>query len=159
MFIRRAELADADDLARLNGIVQQLHFEERPDWFKPPDLEAFLPVVEGWLTSDHTVVFVASCDDGELVGYGVGIIHTRRDNPLVRGALIVELDQIVVAEQWRRAGVGTLLSDAVVDWARSEDVDRVELSTWAFNTTTQALFEDLGFEPTSIRMMLPLRSS
>ncbi len=48
---RRAELAEAEHVAGLNGIVQQLHYEQRPDWFKPPNPSAFLPVVRSWLNS------------------------------------------------------------------------------------------------------------
>ncbi len=42
---RRAEPSEAEPAADLNGIVQRLHHEQRPDWFKAPDPVAFLHVV------------------------------------------------------------------------------------------------------------------
>ncbi len=152
---RHANVAEAGEIAGLNGVVQQLHHEQRPDWFKPPDAAAFLPVVRAWLSSETTAVFVAQDDRGELLGYSVGVRHERPDNALVYGATFVELDQVVVVPGARRMGVGRSLCTAVLDWAEAADVDRVELSTWAFNDTAFRVFEGLGFAPTVRRMSRP----
>lgn len=153
---RLADAAEAEQVADLNGIVQQLHYEQRPDWFKQPNASAFLPVVRAWLSSESTVVFVAQGADGDLLGYSVGVRHERPDNALIHGATFVELDQVVVVPSARREGVGRSLCTAVLDWAKATGVDRVELSTWAFNDTAQRAFEGLGFTSTVRRMSLPL---
>ena len=156
--IRPADDAEAEEIASLNGVVQQLHHEQRPDWFKPPNAAAFLPVVRAWLASGTTAVFIAHDSSGELVGYSVGVRHERPDNALVHGATFVELDQVVVVPGARRQGVGRSLCIAVLDWAQGADVDRVELSTWAFNDTAYQVFEGLGFSPTVRRMSRPTGS-
>ncbi|MEM9654432.1 MAG: GNAT family N-acetyltransferase [Actinomycetota bacterium] len=154
--IRPADETEAEEIASLNGVVQQLHYERRPDWFKPPDATSFLPVVRAWLASETTTVFVATDDSGKLVGYSVGVRHERPDNALVHGATFVELDQVVVVPAARRQGVGRSLCTAVIDWAEAAEVDRVELSTWAFNHTAYRAFEGLGFSPTVRRMSRPV---
>lgn len=153
---RRAELDEAEQVADLNRLVQQLHYEQRPDWFKPPNSSAFLPVVRSWLSSDSTAVFVAQDVDGDLLGYSVAVQHERPDNALIHGAAFVELDQVVVVPSARREGVGRSLCTAVLDWAKARGVDRVELSTWDFNHAAQQTFEGLGFTPTVRRMSLPI---
>lgn len=153
---RLAKLVEAEQLADLNGFVQQLHHEQRPDWFKPPNASAFLPVVRAWLTADSTAVFVTQDSHGDLLGYSVGVQHERPDNALKYGASFVELDQVVVVPSARREGVGRSLCTAVLDWAKARGVDRVELSTWDFNHTAQRTFESLGFAPTARRMSLPI---
>lgn len=149
---RPANESEAELVAKLNSVVQQLHHEQRPDWFKPPDPSAVLPIVRGWLSTEAAAVFVAQDAAGELVGYAVGVRHERPDNALVYGADIVELDQVVVVESARRAGVGRSLCAAVLDWADSLGVDRVELSTWSFNDSAASVFDGLGFTPTVRRM-------
>lgn len=149
---RPAEAADADSIADLNCVVQQLHYEQRPDWFKPPNAAGFLPVVQAWLSSESTAVFVAQDGGGDLLGYSIGVQHQRPDNALIHGAFFVELDQVVVIPTARNLGVGRSLCTAVLDWADSIAVDRVELSTWTFNDNAHGLFERLGFAPTVIRM-------
>jgi hypothetical protein len=49
--LRQAMADDVRRIAVLNGLVQALHVEHRPDRFRPPDADAFTPVVEGWLRS------------------------------------------------------------------------------------------------------------
>lgn len=155
--IRRAEDEEAALVADLNGFVQGMHHEQRPDWFKPPDAAGFLPVVKAWLSSPSTALFVGHESDCELLGYSVGVRHERPDNSLVRGASFVELDQVVVVPTARRRGIGQALCSAVIDWADSKGADRVELSTWAFNDAVYGVFESLGFTPTFRRMSRPLR--
>ncbi len=48
--IRPANPQDAELVVELNEVVQQLHHEQRGDWFKPPDPAGFLPVARGWLS-------------------------------------------------------------------------------------------------------------
>ncbi|MGI9598111.1 MAG: GNAT family N-acetyltransferase [Acidimicrobiales bacterium] len=69
--------------------------------------------------------------------------------------VFVELDQVVVVPTARREGVGRSLCTAVLDWAQAMGVDRVELSTWAFNEAAYRVFEGLGFAPTVRRMSRP----
>ncbi len=152
--IRRAIGRDAVGVAALNSAVQQLHFEQRPDWFKPPNPAAFVPTLQEWLSVESTAVFVAELDGGVLIGYVAAMRRDRPDHPLVHQAAVVELDQLVVTATHRRTGVGTSLCLAVLDWAQQQRVDRIELSTWHFNNAAYTLFERLGFAPTQRRMSL-----
>lgn len=153
--IRLAEAGEAAAVAELNGVVQALHHDERPDWFTRPDAAGFLPIVEAWLESPEVRVVVA--DDGQaLAGYAIGTRQVRADSPLKHGAVFVELDQVVVAPSARENGIGRALCDAVVAWAAEQGASRVELGTWAFNDRAHRLFQDLGFTPTVIRMSLGL---
>ncbi len=157
--IRPANPQDAELLAELNEVVQQLHHEQREDWFKPPDPAGFLPVAREWLLSGSTAVFIAEGADHGPLGYCVGVRHERPENALVYGARFVELDQVVVIPLVRRLGLGSALCAAVLDWADTEGVDRVELSTWAFNDTAYKMFTDLGFVATVRRMSRSTRQS
>ena len=145
--VRAARPNDARQVAKLNEIVQQLHYDSRPDWFKAPDAEAFLPVVEDWLSSKDVAVFVAATLGGELVGYSIGVRHQRHDNPVVHGAAIVELDHVVVDPDFRGRGLGRRLSEAILQWAETLGAARVELSTWAFNGRAQRIVRKHGAHP------------
>jgi GNAT superfamily N-acetyltransferase len=150
--VRVADSNDAQEVAELNGVVQQLHHDERPDWFKPPSSESVLPIVDEWLSSSSTALFVACDSDGTMIGYSVGFQRERADSALLFAARVVELDQVVVVPSARERGVGRALATAVINWAQANSIDRVELSTWAFNDTALRLFASLGFTPTVRRM-------
>ena len=151
---RAAVPDDVLGLATLNSVVQDLHHRERPDWFKPADPQGFAPIVQGWLSSDASVVFIAEAVDGSALGYATGHRLDRPDHPLTYAASFVELDQVVVVPRARRTGIATALVRLVLAWADEQGVDRVELSTWAFNETACRTFEGIGFAHTSRRMSL-----
>lgn len=151
--IRPADEADAARVAELNEVVQALHYRMRPDRFKPPNATAFLPTVESWLRSGTTRVFVADSGDA-LLGYSVGSEHLRTESALKYGACFAELDQVAVVPAMRGSGVGRALCSAVLDWAKNQGVERVELGTWAFNDRAFEVFEGLGFAPTVRRMSM-----
>lgn len=154
--VREASDGDACAVAVLNGVVQTLHHEHHPERFKPADPDAFLPIVDQWLRSEVTSVLVAVDDSGDLLGYVVGVKHRRPDHPLSYAARVVELDQLVVTPSARGHGVGSALTEAVLQWAAQLGADSVELTTWTFNDTARQLFTGAGFAPTSMRMSQPV---
>ena len=145
--IRVAHHEDAETIAELNGVVQSMHYEKRPDRFKAHDRDAVRSVVMSWLRADATRVWVAGDDAAGLVGYVVASTHHRPDDPFSHPATVVVLDQLVVAPEARRQGVGEALCQAVLRWAAEQDADRVALTTWNFNQAAQSLFTRLGFTP------------
>lgn len=50
-------------------------------------------------------------------------------------------------------GLGRALSERIAEWAVAIGADRVELTVSSFNEDATRLFEGLGFEPTSRRMV------
>ena len=151
--VRLANLEDAQDVARLNEVVQALHRDHRPDRFAAADAAAFLPIVEEWLRNAEVAVFVAVDDETSVVlGYVTAIFSSRRSNVLVYGAQVVELDQLAVDPSRRGEGVGTALCEEVLRAAAARRVERIELSTWVFNEPARRLFARLGFEVDFVRM-------
>jgi GNAT superfamily N-acetyltransferase len=66
----------------------------------------------------------------------------------------VRLANVITAPAHRGGGHGTLLVQDVIEWARSIDADRVDLSA---SPDGQRLYERAGFEPTNApRMKLVL---
>lgn len=156
--IRPAEVGDALKVAELNEVVQALHYQERPDWFKEPDAASLLPSVYEWLQSPSGHVLVAE-SDAKLLGYVLGTSDERPDTALKYGLITVELDQIAVEPQARRRGIGTALCQGVIEWATGIGAAQVELGTWAFNKPAHRVFQSAGFTPTIQRMSLTLPQS
>lgn len=117
------------------------------------------PVVERWLGSPNRRIWLAEDINGTPVGYVMGVRIDRLPNPLVAGAVLVELDQVVVDPGARGQGIATALCGAVLEWAAGLGADRVELSTWAFNESAQSLFAKLGFTPDYLRFSRPANNA
>ena len=154
--VRRAAEGDAAAIAAIHRQVQALHAAAVPDFFKPPATEAFAP--EFWrerLAQPDAVILVAELE-GAVVGYlyadlapTMATIHTY-----ARPRCFIH--QIGVDAAWRGQGAGSALLAAVKPIARSEGVNLIALTTWAFNAPAVRFFTRAGFEVYNYRMWMRL---
>jgi RimJ/RimL family protein N-acetyltransferase len=84
-------------------------------------------------------VFVAE-DEGAIVGR---LSLARDPHPASRHVADLGL---MVAESHRRRGVGTMLLERAVAWARAAGVGKLELHVFPWNEPALALYASFGFE-------------
>ena len=150
MIVRRATHGDEGALARLNGVVQDLHVTARPDQFKSASYEALRAFHLELLGNPEATHWLAE-RSGEAVGYLLGLRRERAENPFVRARRWYEIDQLAVAPESRRQGVARALVAAALAEAAAEGFELIELASWNFNGAAQAAFRRLGFEPKMLR--------
>ena len=80
----------------------------------------------------------------------VGVAGYRMQENLIRGRFCY-VDDLVVAEDHRRFGVGARLLDAVAAQARSEGIGRLTLDTALDNFLGQRFYFRYGMLPASLR--------
>ena len=59
----------------------------------------------------------------------------------------MELDNVVVAESYRRKGVGKMLFDFMEQWAKDEKCTMLALDSYATNVKAHKFFEGQGYWP------------
>jgi GNAT superfamily N-acetyltransferase len=77
---------------------------------------------------------------GEPVGLAWGRVD--RSNPQ-----IANLYQMWVAPEYRANGIGRMLVDAVISWAREKNAEYLELGVTYSNSPARRLYERAGFVP------------
>ena len=156
MKIRRATIEDAALLAALNVTVQQLHYEQRPDVFKPPQVsEDIVQFFQDALSEPENHLFICEVDE-QPVGYiHLKIIH-RPENPFTHALDEVLIDQISVNADQQSKGCGQALMQAAYDLARQENIHRIVLGVWEFNTGAIDFYRKQGFHTFYQRMELLL---
>ena len=142
---RRATLADAATLARLNAHVQGWHAAQYPDVFHPhPDPQALTTWFADRLKDPGCTALLI----GEpTTAYALCQLQTRDASifsPAIRRLMI---DHIAVAPEARRQGQGRALLDAARALARDLNVDEILLDTWEANHDAHAFFRSAGFSP------------
>ena len=90
----------------------------------PPSLASFRAALHAKLVDDNSAVFVGE-RGGRLVGYVSGYRHIT----FYAGGFTAWVDEIMVAADDRRAGIGTQLMDAFERWAGEHDCVLVGLAT------------------------------
>lgn len=152
--IRIATPADAVTLARLNGVVQGWHAAHYPDVFYPDPDPALLADHFATRLRDPDVTCFLAGDPAQ--GYALCSLTVRPQSlfsPAIRRLLI---DQIAVAPDARRQGLGRALLDAARSLARDRACDELLLDTWEANHDAHAFFRAAGFAPRRMLFRAPV---
>ena len=153
--LRPATPNDAKTIARLNAVVHQFHADARPDVFSPADAADLLDWIRARLGEDATRCYLAE-QGGEPLGYLLAFVHRRPASCFCPARSWLELDQVAVVAQRRRAGVARRLFEAAEAEARRLGLSGMELNVWCFNDGARQAFERLGFRARALRMERPL---
>lgn len=149
MILRRATAADAATLARLNAHVQGWHAVQYPKtFFAVPDPEGLVAYYEGRLAEPGCTAFLAG-DPGD--GYALCSLQSREASVFSPAIQRLLVEQLAVAPEVRRQGVGRALMQAARDLARELQADEIVLDTWEANHAAHEFFRAEGFEP--VRML------
>jgi GNAT superfamily N-acetyltransferase len=164
--VRAATVADAGAVAKLNEVVQGLHFAAHPVRFLPADESRVGATFRDWLSprpsnslpgSRETRAWI--CEETENpLGYVIAVLRERPLTPFTRASRWIDVDQVAVREAEQRHGVGRLLLEAVTDWARGINVTEMQLTVWSFNERAHAFFVACGFADIQHRMSADVTS-
>ena len=138
--VRPADPADAQGLSVLGEAVAaepEGWLATNNGWRTVGDERRYLRAIRRY---PHAAVFVAEAEDGSVVGR---LSLARDQHPASRHVADLGL---MVAQSHRRMGIGRALLAAAVQWARANDVRKLELHVFPYNTAAIALYEQFGFE-------------
>ncbi|HXF97202.1 MAG TPA: GNAT family N-acetyltransferase [Gaiellaceae bacterium] len=136
--VRRAEPKDAPALVALAEAVAR----EEGRWILASDSWRSLGEERRYLRGvrrhPDAAVFVAEVD-----GVVVGRLSLARD-PHPASRHVADLGLMVDAAH-RRRGIGRLLLETAVDWARASGIRKLELHVFPWNVPALRLYESFGF--------------
>jgi GNAT superfamily N-acetyltransferase len=112
--------------------------------WKKPAQEWFGRLVDDRLTACFPVIEV----DGDVVATAIGTLELGVPNPQCPRGRTVRLANVITLPAYRGRGYGTLLVLHVIEWARSIEADRVDLSA---TPDGQRIYERAGFKRTTAR--------
>jgi len=103
-----------------------------------------------YVGDDGTARFPVVEAGGEIVATAVGTLELGVPNPMCPQGRTVRLANVITLPEHRGYGYGTSLVRDVIEWARSIDADRVDLSS---TEEGQRLYDKAGFVLTSAQRM------
>lgn len=140
--IRRACPKDIKRIIKLLHQVNMVHYEIRPDLFKPHTTKYDEQELESILKDDNKPVFVY--DDGEVRGYAFCQLTEVRDNLLLQDCKSLYIDDICVDEQTRGRHVGKALYEYVCEFARQAGCHNITLNVWEGNEAALSFYRNMG---------------
>jgi RimJ/RimL family protein N-acetyltransferase len=142
--IRRATPGDAAALVELGRAVSsepEAWLITEGDWRNVGEERRYLRAVR---RSPHAAVFVAENDDGIVARLSLA----RDSHPA--SPHVADLGLMVAADH-RRRGIGRLLMEQAVEWARESRIEKLELHVFPHNEPAIRLYEQFGFEREGLR--------
>lgn len=139
MYIRTAESDDAKQLVKLIKQIENSNFMLFEPGERKTTVDQQRKRIESMCEEETSTILVAE-DNGELVGY----LFAMGGSPVrVKHAVYLAIG---VAESSRGQGVGAKLFTKLEEWAKKQDIHRLELTVMVHNKAGIALYEKMGFE-------------
>jgi GNAT superfamily N-acetyltransferase len=148
--IRKAVIGDEEALAKLNGFVQDLHLQHRPDDFKQTHVSELAAFYKSLFEEPTAHLWIAEAE-GEPAGYVLAMFRHSSEDPFALARDWCEIDQIAVDPNYRRKGIARLLVLSALAAARARGIRRIEAACWSFNREAHEVFRRLGFAPKGVR--------
>jgi len=142
--VRKAEKRDIDAIIKLLHQVNMVHYEKRPDLFKPYTTKYDEQELEALLGDDSKPIFVY--DDGEVQGHAFCQISEVKDHRLLQDAKTLYIDDICVEETARGRHIGQSLYEYVRDYARSIGCYNITLNVWEGNDSALSFYRSMGMQ-------------
>lgn len=146
MNIEIIETREFKMIAHLVEHVQNLHAQFLPTIYKPFDFNEIQKVMEAMLSNEMNRIFVAKLND-EVIGYILIVIKNIPESAFYFTHQIIHIDQLCVAENFKRNGVGAILIDKAEKLAKELNINRMELDYLEFNLNAKSFFHNKGFLP------------
>lgn len=148
--LRVATATDGPQLLRLWGLLFDEDEAAVDEPWRGHAQEWFARYVGDSNTARFPVVDIG----GEIVATAIGTLELGVPNPMCPRGRTVRLANVITLPEHRGYGYGTLMVRDVIEWARSINGDRVDLSS---TEEGQRLYDKAGFVLTSApRMKLVL---
>jgi GNAT superfamily N-acetyltransferase len=141
--IREARESDHEALFRLFAAGDALHAVIRPEFFRAA------PGPTRTLRSRPNERLLVAEVEGEVAGVAHVKVYDTPPSPLHVMRRRGHVDDVVVAEEHRRKGIGRALMERAASWCREQGASQLLLTVWEGNRAAEAFYDRLGYRPIS----------
>ena len=155
--IRKATEEDIPRLMELLHQVNMVHYELRPDLFKPQTTKYDEAELKQLLADESTPVFVY--EQMSVLGYAFVRIEQVQDDRLLQDRRTLYIDDLCVDIAARGQHVGSQLFDFVRRWAEQQGCQSITLNVWAGNESAFKFYQKAGMKIRKTCMEMKLDES
>lgn len=150
--IREADINDYAEVYNLTLEVYTLHLKGRPDVYLEIDNPLTKEAYSDLLNSDTSKIFVVeNIENKKLAAYSILQIMTTK-NPILIPKTFIYIDDFCVSLNFKRIGIGKMMFNYIVDYAKSKKADSLQLNVWEFNKAAMKFYEAMGMSTRNRRM-------
>ncbi len=131
MIVRKLELKDLEEVFLLLDELYENKIE-------------YSTFIEKFKSSlyDNNFYGIVAVEDNKVVG----VLISRLINRLAKKKNILFIDDLIVNEKYRNAGIGKVLIQNAMEYAVNKDCESLELTSLISNINAHRFYENNGFE-------------
>lgn len=148
--IRKLELKDYDSAKKLVYQVHKIHYENRNDIYtdgNPFPKEYFNNII-----NDNKYLNYVYEENNQILGLLIASKKTNNNVPIAKLRTTYFIDDIVVDNNYRRKGIGKILYNYLLEKAKNNKIDSIELNVWSFNKDAIKFYEELGMSVKNMKL-------
>ena len=142
--VRRAELKDIPRILDLLVQVCGVHADGRPDIFRAGQTKYNEAELRILLQDESRPVFVGVDDRGIVQGYGFCIVTETKGSHILQDMKELYIDDLCVDQNCRGTGCGSVIYEAVKQYAKDIGCYHLTLNVWACNPDAMAFYKAKG---------------
>lgn len=155
--IRGAVRQDFNDVCNLAIQVHDLHLKNRPDVYVDVDNSMLKDYLDGVYNDTQNKLFVVeNTDSNELVAFCIIKMMTTQSIPLLIQRRFALIENFCVKSGNRGKGIGKLLFQHTVNYARAKGASSLQLVVWEFNQDAIKFYDSMGMTTRNRKMELDL---
>ncbi len=151
--IREALPSDFDGAEKILFDIATLHHKGAPYLFKKPIKndplikEDFLNIIK-----DNASKYFVAIFDNQIVGLVLIRTKERRKAEHIVPGKFAYLAELGVKKELQNKGIGKILANKALMWAKSQDLQEITLNVRSFNNEAIKFYKHLGFKVESYKM-------
>lgn len=151
MHIRMAQEKDLPEINKLLYQVCMVHHNGRPDLFRAGAKKYTDSELITIINDKNTPVLVAADESDIVRGYAFCVFQEHKSGSMT-DIKTLYIDDLCVDEDCRGQHIGTLLYNAVLEFARKNKCYNVTLNVWSCNESAMKFYEKCGLKPQKVGM-------
>lgn len=151
--IRRMDGKDYEAFDAMYSSLNDLHVAQHPNIFQ--HVNGHIHTREDYvelLANPHAAVFIAEWD-GQPAGFIQLAVRDIEDFSFMVPCRQVVVNSLYVHPQFRQHGLGEMLMLTGEEWAREMEAVCLTLNVYDFNTAARRLYEKMGYESLSRKLI------
>ena len=144
--IIKGESKHIDALANLWLELMKVHSEIDKNYFSNSanNLHQYKNMLEEEISNPNFKLFVAETDSNKIIGDIIAGIS--RGYSLYNSNLFCIIHDIFVTDEYRYVGIGKSLINSVIEWSKTQEINKLEVSIFAKNKKSVEFYERIGFQ-------------
>ena len=151
--MRNAKFSDFNDVNNLMLELHNLHVKNRNDIFKATDSPMKEEYFKDLLNNQDVKLFVIeNLENSEILGYSnLKLMNTPNIDIVVKSKYIY-IDDFCIKQAYKRKGIGKKLFNFILEYAKQQGVESVQLNVWSFNEDAIEFYNFMGMKERNVRM-------